>query len=53
MRINKRMCAEIVIPYQQNVVIIRIILVLTMLSRHKVAKRRQDNLRGLLPMSVV
>ena len=51
MRISKRKCVEIVIPDQQNVVSIRI-LGLTMLSRHKVAKRGQENQIGLLSTSV-
>ena len=46
MRINKRKCVEMVMPYQQNVVLIRIILVLTILSRHEVPKGRQRNQIG-------
>ena len=49
MLISKRKCVEIVISDQQNVVSI---LGLTMLSRHKIAKRGQENQIGLLSMSV-
>ena len=51
MRISKRKCVETVIPDQRNVVSIRV-LGLTMLSRHKVAKRGEESQTGLSSMSV-